>query len=227
MGTKAVFAIFSLAMLILSHPAWAGEAEHVYIGGEHGHFKLEEGKIYHFKWTGEALEKPAEAEGPPPMVKPAEAVRTAPASAEKRAPEAEPGDLARITREAIDRMIRDFEEAASRKDFDSVARYFAEDVIIFLTIETPQGTQNLRFDRDEYLAHVKQALSLFPYYEYRSENVTVNISEDGQSATASSDVHETMGNQEIKVSSVTRENFALELRDGRLQITKVVGKTKM
>lgn len=224
-----IFAVGALVLtfVLSAQSIWAAGAEHVYIEGKYGHFRLEEGKIYHFKWSGSGLEKPAAATEPSPSIKPAQAAKAALAPAKKTSPAAEPGGLSKITRESVERMINDIEAALSKKDFDTIARYLAPDAMIFLTVSTPEGTQSLRFNRDEYIAYLRQGLPLLPFYEYRVENVAVNISEDGRSATVTSDVHEIMGTQEMKVRILTRENLALELMDGNLRITKVVGKTEL
>ena len=202
MGKLNLFllSIFSLAVILSGQASYASEAEHVYLEGQDGHFKLEEGKIYHWTWEdGEhkAPEKPT-VTGKTEAAKPA-------------SPEEQPGALTSITREAIEKMVDEFKDAVHARDIDSIAAQISPDAIIFITIDTPQGTQNLRFGKDEYMAHLKEGWSQASHYDYEVKNLKIDISSDGQSATIESDIHESVGAQGMVVRTVTHENLAVEL----------------
>jgi ketosteroid isomerase-like protein len=207
---------FSLALMLSGQPVEASNGEHVYLDGQDGHFKLEEGKIYHWTWEGQETKAPEK----PTVTGKTEAAKPAP-------PEEQPGALTSITREALEQMVDEFKNAVRKRDLDSIAAQFSPDAVIFITIDTPEGTQNLRFGKDEYMAHLQEGWSQVSHYDYEVKNLKMDISSDGQSATIESDIHESVGVQGMTVKTVTHENLALELINGNLQIIKVAGKVSL
>jgi hypothetical protein len=228
---RSLLIFFSLTMICSAHVSYA--AEDVYLKGDKGHFKLEPGKVYHWDWTGTKEppkktglpEKPAITEAPAAVEIPPAAVEIPPEAA-KTETQAVEGEAPAITREAVAMMMSEIEEAANRKDIDSIAYYLAPDLVVFLTVDSPGGRQDLRLNKEEYLEKLQQGFSKIPAYSYRSENVDIIISQDGKSATIVEDIRETVGTLEAKTEVVSNQKSALEFRGGRIVVTKIVATEK-
>jgi hypothetical protein len=218
-------------MICSAHVSYA--AEDVYLEGAKGHFKLQPGKVYHWNWKG--IEKPPAKTGlpekpaitvatPPPKAAPAEA-GTPPDTIKKKAPLVE-GGIPAITGEAIAMMMSEIKEAANKKDVDSIAQYLAPDLVVFLTVNSAGGRQDIRLNKDEYIKKLKDAFSKIPAYSYRSENANIIISRDSKSATIDENIRENVGTREMKAEVVSHQKSAIELRNGQILVTKIVATEK-
>jgi hypothetical protein len=132
------------------------------------------------------------------------------------------GEAPAITREAVAMMISEIEDAANRKDIDSISYYLASELVVLMTVDSPGGRQDLRLNKQEYLDKLQQEFSS-PQYHYKSYNVEIIISQDGNSATIVEDIRETVG---AKTEVVSNQKSAIELRGGQIVVTKIVSTQK-
>jgi hypothetical protein len=232
--------VTTLAAAILFNSQMANAAEDVYLEGAMGHFKLRSGKVYHWEWKGvETAPRKSGLPGketgamvsPAPAMKPTAVEEAAPAAKvmpevmkEPPATEAEP--LERITRADMEQALSGIAKAANNKDIRGIASYLSDDLVVFLTMELPSGRQDLRMNKNEYLHKLEKTFSKQALYKYRSDNVKIDIGADGMSATVEEDIHETFGTLEMRTGSATHQQSAVELRRGRIVVTKIVATQK-
>lgn len=116
-------------------------------------------------------------------------------------------------------MIAAMDKAARAGKVDDMAPHLADDVRFKMTIDVAGATQDVEFDRAEFIAEARRGISKRLAYELKRQQVEVTVSKDGQSAVVNSEVFEKLKRREGTFSSVSSEIVVLKLRGGKLVIT--------
>jgi hypothetical protein len=112
------------------------------------------------------------------------------------------------------------DEATARCDIDTVLEHIAELAIITLNQNQNGGMRILRMNKTKYREFLKIACSGVTDYQYARTNEKVSI--DGDQATITAEVTESMVIQGREVTAKTRERATVENIDGRLMLTQLV-----
>jgi hypothetical protein len=127
--------------------------------------------------------------------------------------------VSEISEEDVRKISNEIQTSAINKDIEGTMKFFAPNIIINVTADTPFGPQRMRLSPEEYEAETKRGWAVASEYEYRRENEKIMISEDRRSATAEMDVVESMVIEGRKFRSKTHETVTLEIVDGKILVT--------
>jgi hypothetical protein len=130
--------------------------------------------------------------------------------------------LTAITEKDVKAIIHDVEQATKNKDIDGVIRHLAPFVVITVSGTSPDipfSMNSIQLSRDQYKEELRKLFTKASRHDYRHENETITIREDGKAATVESDLIEyiVMGSKEIR--STTREKAVMEIIDGEIMVT--------
>lgn len=128
------------------------------------------------------------------------------------------GQNAVITREEVEALLVELDDAARRRDVDAVVSRLSETAQLRVTLDfAPPITLSL--NRDQYRDHTKQALSLVEAYEYKRGETVINIEPDGKTAFVADEIFETVTMRGKVIRTVTRSNATLKMENGKLVVT--------
>lgn len=126
-----------------------------------------------------------------------------------------------LTREGIDLLLDDLDQAIRRKDIDGVLRHIAPDATI--TIHMKQGThqQMATLTREEYRKTLAMGFAFPSANDYSRVNTTVSLAPDERTAKVSFKSTETLrqGHREIKIEG--EETLVFKIRGDRPAITSL------
>ena len=126
---------------------------------------------------------------------------------------------------SVKELIAKIDKAVSSRNVSEMGRYLSEDAQIILNLEAGGETQSVTLTKSEYLDITRQGFAAVSDYTFRRSNEQITLS--GKSAKSSGDVIETfvMGGQ--RQTTRTKEVCTIELINGVLLITKLVGDSSM
>lgn len=126
-----------------------------------------------------------------------------------------------LTREGIDLLLDDLDQAIRRKDVDGVLRHIAPDAAI--TIHMKQGThqQMATLTREEYRKTLAMGFAFPSANDYARVNTVVSLAPDERSAKVSIKSTETLrqGYRDIKIES--EETLVFKIRGNKPAITSL------
>jgi hypothetical protein len=124
-----------------------------------------------------------------------------------------------ITRERVSAFLNKMDEAAQRRDLDTILAHVSRKAQFKVTIEGFGPTQNLSFNRDQYADYARQVFAVVQAYEYKRGETVINIDPDGQTAYVADETFENATIQGNVIRTVSRGTAVLVLEDGELKIT--------
>jgi len=126
-----------------------------------------------------------------------------------------------LTREGIDLLLDDLDQAKRRKDVAGVLRHIAPDATI--TIHMKQGTQqqSTTLSREEYRKTLAMGFAFPSANDFARVNTTVSLAPDERSAKVSFKSTETLrqANRELKIEG--EETLFFRIRDDKPVITSL------
>lgn len=124
-----------------------------------------------------------------------------------------------VTEEKVLAVIAALDKAARAGKVDDLAAHLADDVRFKMSIDVAGATQNVEFDRAEFIAETRRGVGKRLAYELKRQQIEVTISKDGQSAVVNSELFEKLKRREGTFGSVSSEIVVLKLRGGKLVVT--------
>jgi ketosteroid isomerase-like protein len=137
------------------------------------------------------------------------------------------GAEAPLTEARIRSLCGEIESAVRRKDAQGVVRHFARDAVIRLVMPLSAGGQALELTVEDYARMLEDGWAMAGDSTYAVEDVVIAIGPDGRSAEVSDTTVESVKVQGRTLSSRTRERFGVELRAGRVVVTRLIGEVQM
>jgi hypothetical protein len=121
---------------------------------------------------------------------------------------------------ALKAFTAKIDEATARCDVDTVVDHVAELAIITLNQNQSGGMRILRMNKTKYREFLTIACTGIE--NYRSSRANEKISIDGDQATITAEITETMTVKGQEISAKTRERAIVESIDGKLMLTQLV-----
>jgi ketosteroid isomerase-like protein len=122
-----------------------------------------------------------------------------------------------LTENSIRNLYDQVAAAASQRDIDATLEHMSEDVRIH--ISTAKGSLDL--DATQYRQLLKQGWSGLDAYRMEVAIESIEIAEDGQSATVKDTTKETLTMNGHEMSTGMQETASLRLIDGMPKITRI------
>lgn len=124
-----------------------------------------------------------------------------------------------LTREVIDLLLEDLDQAIRRKDVDGVLRHIAPDATI--TIHMKQGThqQMAALTREEYRKTLAMGFAFPSANDYARVNTTVSLAPDELSAKVSFKSTETLRQTHREIKIEGEETLVFKIRGDKPVIT--------
>jgi ketosteroid isomerase-like protein len=124
-----------------------------------------------------------------------------------------------LTVSAVKAFISEMDDAAERRDMDTVFRHISELCVISATMTFQGQVRTMRMNKTQY----RQLMTRTPPDDsYKSERTNDKISIEGDQAIATADLIETMIVDGKQVTKRTRERATIENIDGTLILTQLV-----
>ena len=132
-----------------------------------------------------------------------------------------------LTEAQVKGLIRQVQAAVHLKSADKLKQAFTPDAVIETIESTARGEEREQHSLEGYLSICKIGWATIKNYRYLAENINIQITADGSSATIKSDVIEsgTVGGIPLRQTS-HEENFVV-LQNGRPLIKRVVARIKI
>ncbi len=124
---------------------------------------------------------------------------------------------ATLTEASIRALYDDVAAAATQRDIDATLAHMSDDVRIH--ISAPQGSVEL--DADRYRELLKQGWSAPDSYRMEVDIESIEIAEDGQSATVRDSTRETLSMNGHEMTTGMQETASVRLIDGTPRIVRV------
>ena len=132
---------------------------------------------------------------------------------------------AELTENSVKNLLSEIDNAIVNLDANGVANALSDDVNITMNITMEGQTQVMKLSKQEYITMLKQGWSAYENYTYSKSNVIIKIQEGKAIVTAN--IKETMTVQGQNLSGESQEIVTIEIVNGNLLITNVVGYTAM
>jgi hypothetical protein len=126
-----------------------------------------------------------------------------------------------ITETKLNSMLNSVDRAARKGSVAGIVAPMAKDVKIKVTIESPTQKKVLNLSKDQYAFYTREGLRHRIAYQLERKNVRLKVYEDGQSATITSNLYETLTIRGGTLRAVSTEVTYLTLREGKLLITSL------
>ncbi len=117
------------------------------------------------------------------------------------------------------------DSAIAAKNADDFAGLMSNSVQVNMAISQNGGVQNTSLGKAAYIELLRQSWTVMQDYRYERTNVKISI--QGDKATISDDMHESMILQGKPVSSDTKETTILVREKGKLVISRVDASVSM
>lgn len=138
--------------------------------------------------------------------------------------------VAALTREDIQELLNNIDQAVSEKDVDHVMAYMSKDMNLTGSIQYPQAPQPKLFmmTRRQFEKNLQQTYEMAEDYEFSREIIDISIYPESQSAEVMSRTVESLTISGQFTVIRAKEIMKVHLRDGQPQITHVqaVGKVE-
>ncbi len=134
-----------------------------------------------------------------------------------------PAAQARITEPQVEALLEALDQAARSLKTDALMAHFADDAVITLEVPTADGQRRLRWSKTEYAKELDEGYKDAMDYAFERTETAIRIAPDGLSATVTATMIETLRTRDRLIRAVSRDEARLELRDGKLLVTRLDG----
>ena len=133
---------------------------------------------------------------------------------------------AKLDEKSIHEVLAAIDKAVVDKNVDGIAKWLSPDVYIAVTGSSQGQRQKVEMSKNEYIAMVKQGMAEAENYTYKRHNVQIKII-NSKKAVVTETVTEivTIGGQTM--SNRTDEEATIELINGQLLFTRIIGNSRM
>ena len=130
-----------------------------------------------------------------------------------------------LTGEIVRGVISELDAATENMDADPFSDALSDDVKIVITINMQGQSQVIRPSKKEYIVMLEEGWAAASNYEYTRSNLKIDM--QGNKALVTAIIRESMTVRGRNLNTRTFEKVTMELIDGKLLITKVVGTIDM
>lgn len=131
------------------------------------------------------------------------------------------GHAAELTEKQVRDFATKFESSALALDVDAVGALLSDDVEMTAHVSFHGTTNTLTINKQEYLEAMKQNLDVYSGYTYTTTDLAVTLLGNNKAIVKSSS-RESMTVQGRAITSESKENFTVELINGKLLLTEGV-----
>jgi hypothetical protein len=129
-----------------------------------------------------------------------------------------PAPRTEITKETVEAIVAELEQAAKKKDVAVVTRYLAPD----FTYKSEASNRPTReANRAQYVEVVKLGMAVTLDYSYLRKSLTITIAPDGQSATAQTEAFEMVTLAQGTVAGNVSSLTTFKIYKGKILISAV------
>lgn len=130
---------------------------------------------------------------------------------------------AQITESRVKALLDTLDRAARSLDTTALIAHFSDDIVITLEAPGPEGPQRFRWNKQEYAKQLDEGYEDIEDYRFERTDTSIRIAPDGRTARVETRMTETIRMRGQRIFAVTRDKAQMELRDGRLVITRLDG----
>jgi hypothetical protein len=133
-----------------------------------------------------------------------------------------------ITESEVLAIVNSDDRASRKGNVAAIVAPLARDVKIKVTISTPASKreQVFTFTKEQYAYHTRRGMRERLAYQLVRKNTRVKIYDDGKTAIVTGDLYETLTVRQGTIRAMTSEVAMLGLRDGKIVVTSLEGKTR-
>jgi hypothetical protein len=125
----------------------------------------------------------------------------------------------KISEKDVNDLIAKADKAIAAKNADEMATLLSDSVQVNVSISQNGSVQKMSFGKPAYINLLRQAWAAAE--DYRYERINLKISLDGDKATISSDLKESMTMRGEHISSVSKETTVVVMEHGKPVISKM------
>ncbi|WP_062267401.1 hypothetical protein [Endozoicomonas arenosclerae] len=126
-----------------------------------------------------------------------------------------------LSEQNVRQFVQQVDDAVKAKNIDEFSKHLSSDVEITMSDPLFGSSEELTLNKEEYISLVRKGLASAKNYIYRRKSLDVTINND--KAYISGKVFESFLFYTAFVSANTLEEATIEMKDGKLAITKVTG----
>ncbi len=130
-----------------------------------------------------------------------------------------------LTESSVKALGEKLESAILTKDTSKISDTMSDNVLIIMNFNMQGENHVMKPAKKEYLSMLQQGWDMCKNYKYKQSNMVIKI--EGNRAIVTADSSESMTVQGKEVSGESKEETTIELVNGKLLITKIVGYTTM
>jgi hypothetical protein len=148
------------------------------------------------------------------------AVAPVAAQQKARAKTQAPAPLTEITKEKIETIVNELEQAAKKKEFAAIVPYLAPDFKYKLDAAN-RPTRHAT--RAQYVEMIRLSISVTLDYTYLRKSLSIEVAPDGQSATAHTEAFEMLTLAQGTVAGGSTSHMTFKIYKGRILISAMAG----
>ena len=134
-------------------------------------------------------------------------------------------NAAELTEETAKQVISRVDNAVNELNSKAVGDALSDNVSITININMKGQKQVMKPSKQEYISMLEQGWAQYTNYKYNRSNAVVKII--GNKAFVTGDVSESMTVHGQNISGTSKEETTIELVNGQLLITEVIGYISM
>jgi hypothetical protein len=132
-----------------------------------------------------------------------------------------------ITESEVLAIVNSVDRASRKGNVAAIVAPLARDAKIKVTISIPSKPEQVfTFTKEQYTFHTRRGMRLRLAYQLERKNTRVKIYDNGKMAMVTGDLYESLTVQQGTIRAVTSEVAMLSLRDGKIVVTSLEGKTR-
>ena len=131
-----------------------------------------------------------------------------------------------VTAQAITNILSQADQCSTIDGVDAYSKLLADDLVVTFAISSEPGKGVEVYNKDEYLAQLRQSLAALPVAAGHTTIQKIMITPDGQMAGVQSiSSQRSVANEDGEVMEITvSENSIFRIRDGKIKVTRLAGK---
>ncbi len=126
-----------------------------------------------------------------------------------------------MTEPQVRAFLDSMDRAAESLNTDAFMANFSDDCIITLEMPGPDGAHRFRWNKEEYARQLEESAEETEDYALERTDTAIELLPDGRSARVTMMITETIRTYSRAIHTVTKEETRLELRNGKLIVTRV------
>jgi len=130
-----------------------------------------------------------------------------------------------LTKQNVNVFLVSIDKAAVMKNANIISDTLSENVVIIINMTMEDKKQIMKLTKKDYVSILKRGWSIYKNYKYTRTNINIKIKNN--KAFVTSNIKESMTIEGKNISGSSKEETTIELIDGKLLITKLVGYTSM